>query len=248
MRLTAQPMVGRSFWPFLPTVCSQRAVKRVPYRSKGDWDVDQIRIGKFIAACRKAKGLTQAQLAERLSITDRAVSKWETGRSMPDSAIILPLCTMLDITVNDLLSGERIEMEKFNKTADENLVALMRRDEAQTRMLLRMEIVVGLTCSIAFSVMLLTAVQYVENTAWRVLLIATAIALFCVGVFYAMKLEREAGYYECPNCGHRYVPEVVPFWMAMHMGRTRYMKCPGCGRRGWQKKVLSQDRSKETES
>ena len=165
-------------------------MKRVPYRSKGDWDVDQSRIGKFIAACRKAKGLTQAQLAERLNITDRAVSKWETGRSMPDSAIMLPLCTMLDITVNDLLSGERIEMEKFNKTADENLVALMRRDEAQTRMLLRMEIVVGLTCSIAFSVMLLTAVQYVENTTWRVLLIATAIALFCVGVFYAMKLER----------------------------------------------------------
>jgi DNA-directed RNA polymerase subunit RPC12/RpoP len=56
-----------------------------------------------------------------------------------------------------------------------------------------------------------------------------------------MKLEREAGYYECPHCGHRYVPEGVPFWFAMHMGRTRYLKCPECGKRGWQKKVLSMD-------
>ena len=68
--------------------------------------MNQTEIGKFIARCRKEKGLTQTQLAEKLSITDRAVSKWETGRSMPDSSIMLKLCEILGVTVNELLSGE----------------------------------------------------------------------------------------------------------------------------------------------
>lgn len=68
--------------------------------------MNQTEIGKFIARCRKEKKLTQAQLAEKLNITDRAVSKWETGKSMPDSSIMLELCEILGITVNELLSGE----------------------------------------------------------------------------------------------------------------------------------------------
>ena len=77
--------------------------------------MDQTEIGKFIAKCRKKKKLTQAQLAERLGITDRAVSKWETGKSMPDSSIMLELCEILGITVNALLSGEEIDMGSFEK-------------------------------------------------------------------------------------------------------------------------------------
>ena len=73
--------------------------------------MDQIKIGKFIADCRKKANYTQMQLAEQLGITDRAVSKWETGKSLPDSSIMLNLCDTLGITVNDLLSGEVITME-----------------------------------------------------------------------------------------------------------------------------------------
>ena len=91
--------------------------------------MNQTEIGEFIAKCRKEKKLTQAQLAERLNITDRAVSKWETGKSMPDSSIMLELCEILGITVNDLLSGEKISMESYEKKADENLIALKRKDE-----------------------------------------------------------------------------------------------------------------------
>ena len=86
--------------------------------------MDQVSIGKFISACRKEKGLTQAQLGEKLGVTDRAVSKWETGRSMPDSSIMLELCGLLDITVNELLTGERIQMEDYSKKAEENLIEL----------------------------------------------------------------------------------------------------------------------------
>ena len=92
----------------------------------------QTQIGEFIAKCRREKELTQAQLAEKLNITDRAVSKWETGKSMPDSAIMLELCGILGITVNELLSGEKVSMESvenYQKKAEENLIELKKRDE-----------------------------------------------------------------------------------------------------------------------
>lgn len=91
--------------------------------------MNQIDTGKFIAGCRKEKGLTQAQLAEKLNITDRAVSKWETGKCMPDSSIMLELCNILGVTVNELLSGERIEMNNYEEKVNENLIELKRKDE-----------------------------------------------------------------------------------------------------------------------
>ncbi|MBR6777632.1 MAG: helix-turn-helix transcriptional regulator, partial [Clostridia bacterium] len=84
--------------------------------------MDQIKIGRFIAEQRKKQALTQAQLAERLNITDRAVSKWETGRAMPDSSIMLLLCEELKITVNDLLHGEVIKMENYNKEMEKQII------------------------------------------------------------------------------------------------------------------------------
>lgn len=91
--------------------------------------MNQADVGKFIAKCRKEKQLTQMQLAEKLNITDRAVSKWETGKSMPDSSIMLELCGILGITVNELLSGESIAMENYDKKAEENLIALKKGNE-----------------------------------------------------------------------------------------------------------------------
>ena len=91
--------------------------------------MEQQMIGKFISACRKEKGLTQMQLAEKLNITNRAVSKWETGKSMPDVSLMLDLCSILGITVNELLSGERIIMEDYQKRAEENLMELQAKKE-----------------------------------------------------------------------------------------------------------------------
>jgi len=84
--------------------------------------MDQVKIGKFISALRKEKGFTQAQLAEMLGITDKAISKWETGRSMPDSGLINELCGILGISVNELFAGERIESEDMIKRSEENLI------------------------------------------------------------------------------------------------------------------------------
>ena len=98
--------------------------------------MNQIKIGKFIASCRKEQGMTQAVLAEKLGISDRAVSKWETGKSMPDSGIMLELCELLKINVNELLSGERIMIESYDKRAEENLLEMKREIEEKNRQLL----------------------------------------------------------------------------------------------------------------
>lgn len=99
--------------------------------------MDQIKIGKFIAECRKNKNLTQVQLANKLNITDRAISKWETGKSMPDSLIMLDLCNELGISVNELLSGERIEMNNYDKKAEENLFELNKNNEDKNKKIVK---------------------------------------------------------------------------------------------------------------
>ena len=91
--------------------------------------MNQKKIGKFIAECRKENKLTQEQLAEKLNITYKAVSKWETGKGLPDASIMMDLCNILDITVNDLLSGEKIATEQYIDKADENLVKLQKQKE-----------------------------------------------------------------------------------------------------------------------
>ena len=200
--------------------------------------MDQVKIGRFIAERRKMIGLTQMQLAEKLSITDRAVSKWENGRSLPDSSIMLELCDELNITVNDLLSGEVVTMENNNKETEKNLLALVREKENADKRLLNIEIVLGFITSIFFMTLIFVA-SFVEMQNWiRILLIAIGMVLFAVGIGYCLKIEQTAGYYECSECGHKYVPSFKSVLFAMHLNRTRFMKCPECGKRSWQKKVI----------
>ena len=106
--------------------------------------MNQIKIGKFIAECRKRNNLTQMQLAEKLNITDRAISKWENGKAMPDSSIMLDLCKELNISVNELLSGEMIEMKNYDKRAEENLLKLNESNEKKKKIIIQSGIVIVL--------------------------------------------------------------------------------------------------------
>ena len=207
---------------------------------KGGLPVDQTKIGRFIAARRKAQGLTQAALAEKLNITDRAVSKWEIGKSMPDSSIMLELCGLLQIDVNELLSGEKLNMEDYKKMAEENLMQLRRQEEAANRKLLSLEWVIGLSGTAAFFMGMFAAAFAVENRIWQVALIVVSLVVFLADTHCALWLEQSVGYYACPKCGERYVPTMGAVFLAPHIGRTRYMKCPRCGQRAWQKKALTQ--------
>ena len=205
--------------------------------------MNQLAIGKFIAACRKEQKLTQAQLAEQLGITDRAVSKWECGKSLPDASIMLPLCEILGITVNELLSGERLDMEDYNKKAEENLLEMTKQKEESDKRLLNVEIALGLLGGVAFIVLIFVASFIEMPLSVRVGLIAFGFVIFIVAVGFCIRIEQKAGYYECQHCHHRYVPTYSSVLWSMHVNRTRYMKCPQCGKKSWQKKVIS----KETE-
>ncbi len=203
--------------------------------------MNQIKIGKFIAECRKKNNLTQMQLAERLGITDRAVSKWETGKSMPDSSIMLDLCKELKITVNDLLSGEVVTMNNYNEKLEQNLLEAVKQKQEADKRLLSLEIFIGVLVSVIL-ISLIFVASFLPMADWlRVLLIVVGFIPFIIGCAYALKLEQVAGYYECQKCSHKYVPAYKSVFMAAHVGRTRYMRCPKCNEKSWQKKVLSKE-------
>lgn len=201
--------------------------------------MDQMKIGCFIAERRKQCGYTQMQLAEKLNITDRAVSKWETGRSMPDSSIMPELCKLLGITLNDLFNGEVVVMEDYKKKSEELIIEMTRQKEAADKKLLSLEIVIGILAMLAPFCMIILA-SFVTMPDWlRICLIIVGFVPCIIGIMYALKIEQTAGYYECAECGHRYVPSFRSVLFAPHFGRTRRMTCPKCHRKSWQKKVIN---------
>ena len=203
--------------------------------------MDQVKIGKFIAECRRKKNLTQMQLAETLNITDRAVSKWERGKAMPDSSIMLKLCEVLDITVNDLLCGETVVADDYYKQLENNLLKMIKQKEQADKRLLTAEVFIGITATVVLFALLFLASFMQMPSALRISLAVLGFVLFFAGCFYALRIEQVAGYYECKECGHKYVPTFKAVNLAPHTGRTRYMRCPKCGKKSWQKKVLNKD-------
>ncbi len=203
--------------------------------------MDQIKIGKFIADRRKSANLTQVQLAEKLNITDRAVTKWERGLAMPDSSIMLELCGLLGITVNDLLCGEVVTMENYNNEYENKLIELVKEKEESDKHLLRTEIVLGICSIIPF----LAGSAYVAYTPMKesvalIIMLASMLPLL-ISAPFMFKIEQKAGYYECKNCGHRYVPKYRQIIFAPHINRTRQMRCPKCKKITWQKKKISKN-------
>lgn len=203
--------------------------------------MNQVKIGKFIASKRKEQGLTQLQLAEKLCITDRAVSKWETGKSLPDTFLMPELCKLLKITINDLLCGEVVSVENYNEKAEKALLEMVKKEEMQNKKLIMYENVIGFGSTISFLIQVLVAVFFVKSTTVQILLFILAFAFLIIGVSFALKIEAETGYYECQKCHNKYVPKYSSVYFAMHLGTTRYMKCPKCGKRSWQKKVMSKE-------
>ena len=202
--------------------------------------MDTLKIGAFIAERRKEQNLTQLQLAEKLGITDRAVSKWENGKAMPDSSIMLELCATLKISVNDLLSGEIVTMNQ-NEKQEQILLEIVKEKEKTDKNLLKLEIFLGSIVVIVLFTLIAVA-SFVPMESWiRIVLLALGFSIFLVGAFVALKIEQVVGYYECGKCGHKYVPTYSAVTLAPHVNRTRYMKCPNCKKCSWNKKVLKKD-------
>ena len=207
--------------------------------------MDQIKIGKFIQQRRKDKKITQSKLAEQLNVTDRAISKWENGNCLPDVSNISELCKILDISINDLFSGEIVDMKDNEKVLEQNLLEVVRQKEENDKLLLLLEVVIGiLSCIILFVPIFIAALLPMEE--WRrMLIIFSGFIPGIIGLCFAMKLEQVAGYYECQKCHDKHIPSYSSVLWAMHVNRTRYMKCPNCNKKSWQKKVISKGDNNE---
>lgn len=201
--------------------------------------MNQVKIGKFIAECRKKNNLTQMQLAEKLNITDRAISKWENGKAMPDSSIMLDLCNELKISVNELLSGEMIDMNNYNEIAEKTLLEMAKKEERQNKRLMMSMWTILITSAIFYIGILLLAVNTLEEGIMLGAIICISTIVFLIAGFIGLKFEVDAGYYECKNCHHKFVPTYKEVMFATHLATTRHLKCPKCHKRSWAKKVMS---------
>lgn len=114
----------------------------------------------------------------------------------------------------------------------------MNREREYAKLLLQMETAIGIVSLLAFLALFYTAVLLIESTLWQTVLIIAAFVILLLGVVFALRAERLAGYYVCEKCGHRYIPNALPFFFSMHVGRTRYLRCPRCDEKSWQKKDI----------
>ena len=204
--------------------------------------MDQVKIGKFISDERKAKGYTQKQLSELLGISDKTISKWECGNGFPEASLLLPLCNELEITVNELLTGERISQQNYKKKAEENMVNMIREKEENKQKIL-LTTIIGVISTITFVTLLLVVCFYTDviTLPIKIVLMIIALSVFCVGLYVAMWGDRKIGYFKCRNCNELFTPTFMQYNMGMHIVSTRYLKCPHCKTRTWCKKVMTKE-------
>lgn len=203
--------------------------------------MDYNKIGNFIMAERKTKKLTQAKLAEKLFVSEKTVSKWENGNGIPDTNSLPKLCEIFDVSLNELLNGERIKGENYMNKAEETLLKLQKEKEQSDKRLLVSEIVLGTITTISFLIILYTSLYAIFELnvfVLPIIMIVVGLAIFLTGATFCLYIEQKAGYYVCKKCNHKYVPTFKQVLFAMHIGRTRYMKCPHCYKKSWNKKVI----------
>ena len=200
--------------------------------------MDQIKLGKFIADERKTKKYTQRELADKLGISDKTISKWERGNGFPEVSLLLPLCNELNITVNELLSGERLQEVDYKKKAEENMVNLVKEAQESKKKIVMSALVATLV--IIAAVPLFVIAGAFKMQVWtRALIIGIGIVILVLGIAIACILDRDAGAFECPECKERFVPDMKAYVMGPHTITKRKLTCPKCGCTKYCKKVLT---------
>lgn len=195
--------------------------------------------GKFISEERKAKGLTQVKLAEKLNVSEKTISKWECGNGFPDTTLILPLCKELGITANELLSGKRLKSsEDYKSNAEDNLLKLMQEKKNVKKKITIAFLVVII--SMISCISLFVIIEYLNLALWiKILLGVVGILILLTGAIIACLVDNEYGSFECSHCGKRFVPTNIAYIMGAHTITTRRLKCPHCGKKSYCKRRLS---------
>lgn len=200
--------------------------------------MDQEKIGRFIAELRKKNKMTQQELADKLNVTDRAIGNWENGRRLPDAVFFKPLCEIFDISIQELFSGEMIDVKDVNKKNEELLLELAEADVAKNKSLLIAMYTIMITSTIFYIAFLLFVCNYLEEGILHGSIIVISTIIYLIAMFIGFKFEVEAGYYECRKCHHKFKASYAKALSAMHLGTTRHLRCPECNKKSWAKKVM----------
>ena len=202
--------------------------------------MDCAKTGGLIFQLRREKGLTQRQLAEKLSISDKTVSKWETGGGLPEVSLMLPLCRELGINVNELLSGERLSAANYQRKAEENMMSLMKEKEENIKKI-KVSVLAGVSATATLLVLVLLVGYYAEvmSLPVRLIVIVFACLQFAAGLYVAASMDREAGWFKCKACGETFRPSWGAYMMGPHTITRRWLRCPHCGKRTACKHVMT---------
>ena len=200
--------------------------------------MDYNKIGNFIATERKAKKLTQAKLAEKVFVSEKTVSNWENGKGLPDTNSLPKLCEILGVSLNELLSGEKIIIEYKYQKNEQLLLDMAKELERKNKTIWKdMWVILTISMIALFAGIFLTAFLVPEGI-WQLVSVLSLCVVFLIPCFYALKLEISIGAYKCKNCGCEIIPTYSQALWAMHRGTTRYLKCPNCKKRTWCKKII----------
>ncbi len=193
--------------------------------------MDQFKTGQFIKSIRKEKNLTQREVAEKLSISEKTVSKWETGNGMPEVSLMLPLCKLLGISINELLSGERLDEKQYIEKAEENMACLVDRTSPRKKIVIStISCILAVLSSLA---LVLISAFFVTEIWVRIVMIGIALIVIFSDVAVVLLVAVSVEIYKCDKCDEKFVPTLIAYLLSPHTFKRRYLKCPHCGKKSW---------------
>ena len=201
--------------------------------------MDMQKVGTFLSELRKERNLTQDELGEQIGVTNKTVSRWENGNYLPPAEMLQILSELYDVSINELLSGGRLDEKHYKENAEEYIVTdlMKKRNEAKKRLAVSC-IVAAITILAGLSIILLSAL--LSAPIWlKIGCIVFSLIIIVLGVGVCCVLTVDAGVYECPACGEKFVPSMKDFIGGAHMLTRRKLKCPKCGKKNFCKKRLS---------
>lgn len=196
--------------------------------------MDVIKTGQLIRSLRKEKSLTQREVAEQLNVSEKTISKWETGKGFPEISLMLPLCKIFGISMNELLAGEKLDEKQYIEKAEENIVSLV-----NDRTTPKKKVIIS-TISCVFATLSSLAIIFISaffaTQIWlRLIMIGIALIVMISNIAVILLVAVSTEIYECEKCGEKFVPTLSAYLLAPHTFTKRYLKCPHCGKKRWNK-------------
>lgn len=193
--------------------------------------MDTVKIGQFIRSLRKENSFTQREVAERLNVSEKTISKWETGNGMPEVSLMLPLCKLFGISINELLSGERLNEKQYVEKAEENMADLV--DKTTPRKKIIISTISCILVILSSLTLILISALFVTKIWLKLVMIGIALIAVFADISVILLVAVSVEIYKCEKCGEKFVPTLTAYLFAPHTFKRRYLKCPHCGKKDW---------------